>query len=400
MNKIRTYAPCALIIVLLFTCAVQAQTQTDALPTLRGDEAVEKLKDSGQYDSLMEAVRASRQANGQKDEPPAEDAVGQTRKLLASDAATNDVFGYSVAISGDTAVIGAYLEDTAPNSDNGAVYVFVRTGTTWTEQAKLLASDAFTSDFFGISVAISGDTAVIGAYSEDTAPNTDNGAAYVFVRSGTTWTQQAKLLASDAASFNAFGNSVAISGDTAVIGAPIKSTAPNSLNGAAYVFSRTGTTWTEVSKLTDSARADGDLFGRSVAISGDKIVVGADSSDASTSMPLNAGKDTLVPQAADQGAALFFIDAPLPILSANVSVGGQVTAGGKPLANALVQIVLPNGEIRTVQTGALGRYRFDEIPSGEIIVVSVYAGRYEFSPQVITVSEDISGLNFDANEDR
>ena len=123
-------------------------------------------------------------------------------KLLASDAASNDFFGYGVAISDDTAIIGAYAEDTAPNSNNGAAYVFVRSGKTWTEQAKLVASDAESFDQFGFDVAISGDTAVIAARWQGTGLDTNQDAAYLFVRTGAMWTQIAKLSDSDGTSFD------------------------------------------------------------------------------------------------------------------------------------------------------------------------------------------------------
>src|SRR5205807_436508 len=169
---------------------------------------------------------------------PSSSSAFQQGKLTASDAAAGDQFGYSVAIYGSTAVIGAYQK----NSNTGAAYVFVLSGTTWSQQAKLTASDAAAGDDFGYSVAISGSTAVIGAYDK----NSDAGAAYVFVRSGTTWSQQAELTASDAAAGNDFGTSVAISGSTAVIGAPHN----NSFTGAAYVFVRSGTIWSQHAELT------------------------------------------------------------------------------------------------------------------------------------------------------
>jgi hypothetical protein len=193
-------------------------------------------------------------------------------KLMASDAQTNNQFGVSVAVSGDTAVIGAYREDTG-GSDAGAAYVFTRSGGAWVEQAKLLASDAQSSDYFGYSVAVSGDTAVIGAYREDTG-GSYAGAAYVFTRSGGAWVEQAKLMASDAQTNNYFGYSVAVSGDTAVIGARLEDTGGSSA-GAAYVFTRSGGAWVEQAKLLASDAVDGDQFGGSVAVSGDTAVIGA-----------------------------------------------------------------------------------------------------------------------------
>ncbi|MBN1206352.1 MAG: DUF11 domain-containing protein [Myxococcaceae bacterium] len=195
----------------------------------------------------------------------------QQAKLTASDAAIEDIFGWVVALSGDTAVVSAPNDDTAAGPEAGSAYVFVRSGTTWSQQAKLTASDAAAGDYFGASVALSGDTAVVSAPYDDTY----TGSAYVFVRSGTAWSEQAQLTASDAAAEDNFGWSVALSGDTAVVGARHHDTAAGPEAGSAYVFVRSGTTWSEQAQLTASDTAAGDLFGYSVALSGDTAVVGA-----------------------------------------------------------------------------------------------------------------------------
>ena len=192
--------------------------------------------------------------------------VEQT-KLVASDAAANDLFGGHVDISGQYAVVGAYGDD-----DNGqytgSAYVFVRSGTNWTEQDKITASDGSSGDYFGISVAISGDYVIVGANSED-----DNGpqagAAYVYKRSGTSWNEQAKILASDGTDGDRFGWDVEISGNTAVISALYNGF------GSVYVFKRTGTNWNEIQILEGSDAGNNDLFGFSIGISGNHIVVGS-----------------------------------------------------------------------------------------------------------------------------
>ena len=148
----------------------------------------------------------------------------QQAELTAADGAPGDAFGGSVAISGSTAVVGAPDR----NSQTGAAYVFTRSGTTWSQQAELTAADAAAGDYFGISVAISGSTAVVGAYGN----NSQTGAAYVFTRSGTAWSQQAELTAADATANALLGVSVAVSSSAAVAGAYGK----NSSTGAAYVF--------------------------------------------------------------------------------------------------------------------------------------------------------------------
>lgn len=207
-------------------------------------------------------------------------AYTQVQKLLASDIASNKYFGgmpydlastyvgRSGAISADgtTIVVGAPW----PTNSNGAIYVFVKSGSTWTEQARLPVVAPTSDDLFGFSVALSdnGNTALIGTY-ELNPPKTKQSGAFVFVRSGTTWTQQAQLLSSDIQPGDSFGASVALSGDgnTALIGAPDEDTSPRSTNGAAYVFTRSGTTWSQQTKLLASNYADNDKFGYSVSLS-------------------------------------------------------------------------------------------------------------------------------------
>src|SRR5687768_11292448 len=116
--------------------------------------------------------------------------------VTALDAAPQDKFGNSIAISGNTAIIGSRFDDVGANADQGSAYVFVRSGSTWTQQAKLTAADGQSSDAFGTSVAISGNIAVVGAPGDDAGANLNEGSVYIFVRSGVTWTQQTKLTAS------------------------------------------------------------------------------------------------------------------------------------------------------------------------------------------------------------
>ncbi len=209
---------------------------------------------------------------------PATGIWSQQQKLTASDGRKWDYFGQSVSISGDTAMVGA-----AESNMTGAVYVFVRNPTTgnWTERQKLLASDSYFGDNFGGSVAISGDTAIIGADGDDyTGGLADYGAVYVFVRNPTTgnWTERQKLLASDNSYIwgSKFGGSVAIDGDMLIAGAMYNND-NGDYSGAAYVFMRNSSTgdWTEQQELLASDGARDDHFGESVSISGDTAMVGA-----------------------------------------------------------------------------------------------------------------------------
>ncbi|KAH8064763.1 hypothetical protein JL722_1645 [Aureococcus anophagefferens] len=216
-------------------------------------------------------------------------------KLVASDAAEEDYFGRSVAVSGDLVVVGANQNDAA-GIDSGSVYVFRTTngGASWTQVAKLVASDAAADDEFGGSVAVSGDLVVVGR-TRTTPPARPTSSATT--NGGATWTQTAKLLASDAAAGDRFGYSVAISGDLVaklvasdaaatdyfgysvavsgdlvVVGAYGNDDA-GSKSGSAYVFRTTndGASWTQVAKLVASDAAATDYFGYSVAVSGDLV---------------------------------------------------------------------------------------------------------------------------------
>jgi len=206
----------------------------------------------------------------------------QQAKLTAADGAAADQFGTAVSISSETVVVSARFDDGVAGVDSGSVYVFTRSGTVWSPQAKLTALDGAAGDEFGTSVSLSGNTVIVGARFDDDAGDR-SGSAYVFVRSGTTWSQQTKLTALDAVAFNSFGVSVALSGNTAVVGAFESSDAGTS-SGSAYFFVRTGSIWSEHEKITASDAEAGDLFGNSCSVSGDTILIGARSN-----IPQNPG---------------------------------------------------------------------------------------------------------------
>ena len=230
---------------------------------------------SARHDGVRAGNRAPR-AGAPEDPLRIEPRVWvQDSRLDPSDGADIDGVGYAVALSGDTALVGAYQHDTARGEDAGAVYVFVRSGTTWTETARLEASDGAARDWFGLSVAIAGDVAIVGAPQHDTARAADAGAAYVFVRSGTTWTETARLEASDGTFSAAFGNAVAIDGSTALVGARSADSARASNSGAAYVFVERGAGWSLEAKLEAGDGEDGDALGVAVALSGDTALLGA-----------------------------------------------------------------------------------------------------------------------------
>ncbi len=198
-------------------------------------------------------------------------------KVSAADGSATDSFGLSAAVDGDTAVIGAVWDDDH-GFNSGSAYVFVRSGGAWVQQAKLLAPDGAANDNFGRSAGISGDTIVIGAQNDDDH-GTDSGSANIFVRTGNTWTWQAKLTASDGAPLDRLGWQIDISGDT-VVASSHRDNDHGPDSGSAYVFVRAPDgTWFQEAKLTASDAAPADEFGHAVAISGDTILVGAYKND-------------------------------------------------------------------------------------------------------------------------
>jgi len=270
------------------------------------------------------------------------DAAGtwvQEAYLKASNTGAGRAFGHSIALDGDTLVVGAHLEDSAATGingdetdtsavDAGAVYVFVRDGTgTWTQQAYIKASNTGAFDNFGVSVALSGDTLAVGAHQEDSsasgvdADQADNGSAdagavYVFTRDvDGNWTQQAYVKASNTDPGDRFGSAVALSQDTLVVGAPNEAGKSSGIDGnegsnnsadagAAYAFSRDGAgVWAQQAYVKASNTDSGDNFGETVTLSGDTFVVGApreDSAAIGVDGPQNSNR------ALNSGAAYVF----------------------------------------------------------------------------------------------
>lgn len=246
-------------------------------------------------------------------------------KVLPTDARQHDSFGRSLAMSGETVLVGAKGDDAAGNNA-GTAYVFQRIAGRWVEQARLRAGDAEPNDAFGYAVALSGDTALVGASQEDSRGN-GAGAAYVFTRRGTVWTQDAKLTARDGSSFDAFGYAVAIDADTAVIGAREDDVAGDD-TGSAYVYERRGGAWVERAKLVAPDASASARFGGTVAIAGDVVVVGA------------AGDDGA---ATDAGAAYVFRhseDAWMP--------DGKLTADDAMPADTLGYAIAVDGDLVAV----------------------------------------------------
>lgn len=197
------------------------------------------------------------------------DFVSET-KLLAFDGAADDEFGFNVAIDGNTAVVGAHRADAGAIQDQGSVYVFTGSGTDWNLQQKLTPSDGTNQNDFGSSVAIQGDTIFVGAPARTIGFNAQQGKVYVFKRNGAVWTEQQSLIAGDGGNLDRFGDSVALDGDYAIIGA-----SEDTLKGSAYIFSNAGGNWTQQQKIAPADGNDSDDFGLNVSISGNTVVIGA-----------------------------------------------------------------------------------------------------------------------------
>ncbi len=248
---------------------------------------------------------------------------GQEVKVTASDANAFDVFGISAFIDGDYTVVGALGNDDDGNLA-GSAYIFARNGALWPQQKKLLASDRQVRDVFGTSVGISGNIAAVGAPGDHIS--TSSGAVYVYRRNGTNWPEEAILFANDAAIDDELGTSVAVDGFTIATGA-----IRHGGVGAVYIFEDNAGAWPQTFKVTPSDGTAGDLFGASVALDGDLLVVGAPGVDSGAGA-LYAYKQSgsswveVTRLVASDGAAA---DA----LGTSVSISGDVIVGGAPFAN-------------------------------------------------------------------
>jgi hypothetical protein len=307
----------------------------------------------------------------------------QVAKLVASDATQGAGFGQSVSIYGDFAVIGA--PDVV--SYRGTAYVFQRLPTGWTQTQEFTASDVAPMDYFGFSVAISMDTLLVG--SAHSGAGAHSGVAYVFQLQASTWIQMQELVGSDTGQYDAFGNSgVAIFGDTAICAAA-DNPDPAINAGAAYAFQRVGSTWTQTAKLSATDGKHGDLFGNSISISGHTVFVGAfDTDDACPGLiTCNSGSAyafEITPDGFQYGNCT--TAAPCGNFEGHggcrnsTTLGGVLGAGGSgsvaaddlllvatrlpPHHSGILfmggaQVLVPFGDgVRTVGSGSAGMYRF------------------------------------------
>jgi hypothetical protein len=276
----------------------------------------------------------------------------QQAKLYAADAAAGEWFGFEVSLDGDTALTSTY----DPGNDTvtpGAAYVFTRTDSTWTQQAKLVGSDTIPGDSFGYDVALYGDTAIVGAPNDDEV-GLYSGSAFVFTRTGTTWTQQAKLLHSNGTQYDWLGCSVSLEGDAALIGAADEEEGSVEARGVAYVFTRSGTTWTEQQRLISSDGHRYDYFGWPVYLDGDTAFIGA------YVRPYGQGPNT--------GSVYVFTKTDLTFsITSGLGVKVVITNNGTSDANDIPwQINVEGGILGLINKKANGT---TDIPAGKSITV-------------------------------
>jgi hypothetical protein len=240
--------------------------------------------------------------------PPFAAQALERQALHANDATAQDSFGSAAALSGAFALVGAELDDLALRTDAGSAYLFERDAAgVWVQRAKLTAADRATGDHFGTAVALGAERALVGADGDDDQGNF-SGSAYVFERNASgAWLQVAKLLPGDGAAFDIFGDSVALSGDRALVGAPGNS-GFGAAAGAAYVFERhAGGTWVQTAKLGARDAAPQSFFGARLTLAGERALIGAFADDH---------------LASDAGAAYLFELGPAPL--------GAAVSGGTP----------------------------------------------------------------------
>jgi hypothetical protein len=254
----------------------------------------------------------------------------QQTMLVLTEAEDRDSFGGGLALDGNTALIGAAGDDGESADDQGAAYVYTRTGSTWTQRARLTSPGGTADDHFGIAVALQGGIAAVGAHRDDVA-TLEYGSVSVFGGAGATWTPKAWLSATDDAS-STFGNAVAVSGDTIIVGAAGTDVGANNSQGAAYAFRRYEGTWTLEARLTADDGAAGDLFGGSVAVDGSLAVIGARGDDGFRGAAYVFTRDAA--GAWSQHAKLVASDrAANDLFGAAVALDGTYAIVGAPYAN-------------------------------------------------------------------
>lgn len=283
--------PCLLALALASSAFSPASAQSQ-VPVVTVRDARLLSSDLEMLDSLGFSVSSSgntavvgapgADANGQSDAGAAYVFVRapfgwiQQAKLVAADGTANDAFGNSVAIDGDRLAVGALRASVGGVALAGAVYVYERTGSTWTQTDKLVGIGADAGEGVGWSLALQGDVLVAGAVDDHHLGGQFNGgAAYVFVRGTSGWTQEQRVVAGDGEAFDYFGHAVALDGDRLVVGAYSDNHPGRANGGSVYSYARASGVWSLLQKVVPADNGDNDEFGWSVALQGSTLAVGA-----------------------------------------------------------------------------------------------------------------------------
>jgi hypothetical protein len=352
----------------------------------------------------------------------------QQARLTASDGVSGDGFARSVAINGDSIIVGAWLDDVGANSDQGSAYVFIRQSETWIEEAKLVAADGTANRVFGLITAIGGDYAAVGTGGIGGTPSD----VYVFVRTGTLWSQQAKISVcepSGNSGTSCFGGvGLAITSDLLAFGNSALNVAGTISAGGVYIFGRTGSTWTQQQRLTASDGLSEDGFGTSLSTDGNAIVVGAPGFDRPGSAYLFTFSDNTWGQQQKfqvvdglngsvsisgpriilgaGGAAYIYTEGsvtptptptptPKPTPAAVTVSGRVVTPSGSGLRGATVTLYDLQGNKLVAATSSLGFYTFGGVAVGEGYALVVSSKRYRFSARIdLSIQSDLPNMDF------
>jgi len=323
----------------------------------------------------------------------------QTARLTASDKAEDDGFGGSVSISGDVIVVGASWASPGETNEAGAAYIFVKPGGGWadmTQTAKLTASDKAAGDWFGRSVSINEDVVVIGAPLADPGGTGDAGAVYIFVKPGGGWsgnlTETAKLTASDKADSDWFGSSVAISGDAVVVGAPYYATGGMGDTGTAYLFIKPGGGWSDMNQTARLIAADlagGEELGWSISISGDDVVVGAPSADPGG---IDAAGAAYVFFNCDSTTTTITSDSPDPSLAGGTVNVSVTVSGGSTTPSGTIKITGANTNCNISLSGGSGNCNVTFDTVGAKTLTATYKGDATHAGSSDTESHQVNPL--------
>lgn len=353
------------------------------------------------------------------------------QRLLANDGAAGDSFGKSVAIKGESIVVGASSDDVGANANQGSAYVFIRSGGIWSEQSKLLASDGSDGHGFGLGTAIDGDTTIVSSRIGSV-----NGSIYVFVRTQGIWTEQQRLSVCESSGSNGiacnFGSTISVSADTIAAGNRSLNVNGSISQGGVYIFVRNGTVWTQEQRITAADGLASEGFGVSVAISGNSLVVrnvaavspGAiyvyersgstwfqsqpriafptQSASVGLSGKVSSSEGSfvfgivrdLVPPEGAIGAAYIFNN---PSLSLVTLSGRVMTPASAGLRSAKVILTDSQGVRRTATTSTFGYFSFEHVPTGTY-TIGVFSRRYRFTPRDITLTGDLTDVDFVGQE--